>query len=171
MSRGQQQPCANRGDIFQDARSFSAYAFNDGSGAAAGTLFATWASRFLVGFISTGARPVWLDLSLDWTVLGFTVAIATATGIIFGLESDTPEVFSRTLHRCEALGIDGVTVSMLTPLPGTQSLKPGCATQPMFGVQPVLLDEKGKLIEGPGAGLLVLSSKWLPGPEPDLRSI
>ncbi|WP_213413207.1 AMP-binding protein, partial [Bacillus subtilis] len=56
---------------------------------------------------------------------------------------------------------------MLTPLPGSQSLKPGCATQPMFGVQPVLLDEKGKLIEGPGAGLLAIKASW-PG---QIRSV
>jgi len=56
---------------------------------------------------------------------------------------------------------------MLTPLPGTQTLKPGCATQPMFGVQPVLLDEKGQLIEGPGAGLLAIKASW-PG---QIRSV
>ncbi|AQW67334.1 acetate--CoA ligase [Pseudomonas parafulva] len=49
---------------------------------------------------------------------------------------------------------------MLTPLPGTQTLKPGCATQPMFGVQPVLLDDKGQVIEGPGAGLLAIKASW-----------
>ncbi|NIX91498.1 acetate--CoA ligase [Pseudomonas fulva] len=49
---------------------------------------------------------------------------------------------------------------MLTPLPGTQTLKPGCATQPMFGVQPVLLDDKGQIIEGPGAGLLAIKASW-----------
>lgn len=49
---------------------------------------------------------------------------------------------------------------MLTPLPGTQTLKPGCATQPMFGVQPVLLDDKGQVIEGQGAGLLAVKASW-----------
>ncbi|MBF8725902.1 acetate--CoA ligase [Pseudomonas putida] len=49
---------------------------------------------------------------------------------------------------------------MLTPLPGTQTLKPGCATQPMFGVQPVLLDDKGQVIEGQGAGLLAIKASW-----------
>ncbi|HVZ48829.1 MAG TPA: ABC transporter permease, partial [Gemmatimonadaceae bacterium] len=39
-------------------------------GAALGILFASWASRTLVSFISNAARPIWLDLSLDWTVLG-----------------------------------------------------------------------------------------------------
>jgi len=56
---------------------------------------------------------------------------------------------------------------MLTPLPGAQRLKPGCATQPMFGVQPALLDEQGKLVEGPGAGLLVIKASW-PG---QIRSV
>lgn len=49
---------------------------------------------------------------------------------------------------------------MLTPLPGTQTLKPGCATQPMFGVQPVLLDDKGQVIDGQGAGLLAIKASW-----------
>lgn len=31
---------------------------------------------------------------------------------------------------------------LLTPLPGAWNLKPGSATLPFFGVQPVLLDEK-----------------------------
>ncbi|MHA6193052.1 acetate--CoA ligase [Pseudomonas wadenswilerensis] len=49
---------------------------------------------------------------------------------------------------------------MLTPLISNRHIKPGCATRPMFGVQPVLLDEKGKLIEGAGAGLLAIKASW-----------
>ncbi|HEY0289164.1 MAG TPA: acetate--CoA ligase [Pseudomonas sp.] len=49
---------------------------------------------------------------------------------------------------------------MLTPLISTHPLKPGCATQPMFGVQPVLLDEKGKELEGPARGLLAIKASW-----------
>jgi len=49
---------------------------------------------------------------------------------------------------------------MLTPLISNRQVKPGCATQPMFGVQPVLLDEKGQLIEGAGAGLLAIKASW-----------
>ncbi|WP_455922512.1 acetate--CoA ligase [Pseudomonas putida] len=56
---------------------------------------------------------------------------------------------------------------MLTPLPGTRRIKPGCATQPFFGVQPLLLDEQGKVLEGPGSGLLVLKASW-PG---QIRSV
>ncbi|UVL60937.1 acetate--CoA ligase [Pseudomonas sp. B21-012] len=49
---------------------------------------------------------------------------------------------------------------MISPLVGTRRIKPGCATQPLFGVQPVLLDEKGKLIEGPGSGMLAIKASW-----------
>lgn len=49
---------------------------------------------------------------------------------------------------------------MLTPLPGAIDLKPGSATLPFFGVQPALLDEQGKEIEGPGEGSLVIKHSW-----------
>ncbi|MGQ3824901.1 acetate--CoA ligase [Pseudomonas alliivorans] len=56
---------------------------------------------------------------------------------------------------------------MLTPLTGFSRIKPGCATAPLFGVQPVLLDEQGKEIEGPGSGLLAIKASW-PG---QIRSV
>ncbi|HQQ62093.1 MAG TPA: acetate--CoA ligase [Pseudomonadales bacterium] len=49
---------------------------------------------------------------------------------------------------------------MLTPLPGAIALKPGSATLPMFGVQPALLDQNGKEIEGAGEGMLVIKASW-----------
>jgi acetyl-CoA synthetase len=49
---------------------------------------------------------------------------------------------------------------MITPLPGATDLKPGSATRPFFGVQPVLLDEQGQLIEGPGSGVLAIKASW-----------
>ena len=49
---------------------------------------------------------------------------------------------------------------LITPLPGATDLKPGSATRPFFGVQPVLLDEQGKEIEGPGAGVLAIKTSW-----------
>ncbi|WP_347909096.1 acetate--CoA ligase [Pseudomonas grandcourensis] len=49
---------------------------------------------------------------------------------------------------------------MLSPLVSAQWIKPGCATQPMFGVQPVLLDEQGKEIKGAGSGVLAIKSSW-----------
>ncbi len=54
-------------------------------GAVLGALFAGWASRLLVSFLSTGERPIWLDLSPDGRVLAFTLAVAVVTGILFGL--------------------------------------------------------------------------------------
>ncbi|PIB50660.1 acetate--CoA ligase [Pseudomonas sp. 2995-1] len=56
---------------------------------------------------------------------------------------------------------------MLSPLVSSQRIKPGCATQPMFGVQPVLLDEQGKVITGAGSGVLAIKSSW-PG---QIRSV
>ena len=49
---------------------------------------------------------------------------------------------------------------MLTPLPGATALKPGSATRPFFGVQPVLLDNDGNVIEGPGEGNLAIKHSW-----------
>ena len=49
---------------------------------------------------------------------------------------------------------------MISPLPGATLLKPGSATLPFFGVQPVLLDEQGHEIDGPGSGLLAIKASW-----------
>ncbi|MDG2500983.1 MAG: acetate--CoA ligase [Porticoccaceae bacterium] len=49
---------------------------------------------------------------------------------------------------------------MLTPLPGATDLKPGSASQPFFGVEPVLLDTEGNEITGAGEGLLMIKSSW-----------
>lgn len=50
---------------------------------------------------------------------------------------------------------------MLTPLPGATVLKPGSATLPFFGVQPVLLDDQGNEIEeSPAEGNLAIRYPW-----------
>ena len=49
---------------------------------------------------------------------------------------------------------------MLTPFPGATDLKPGSATKPFFGVQPILLDTEGNEIEGEGEGLLMIKASW-----------
>ncbi|MEO1018003.1 MAG: acetate--CoA ligase [Pseudomonadota bacterium] len=49
---------------------------------------------------------------------------------------------------------------LITPLPGATALKPGSATRPFFGVQPALVDNEGKFIEGEGEGNLVLLDSW-----------
>jgi acetyl-CoA synthetase len=50
--------------------------------------------------------------------------------------------------------------ALISPLPGATPLKPGSATMPLFGIKPVLLDEKGKRINGAGAGVLCLEEPW-----------
>ena len=47
-------------------------------------LFARWASALLVGMLSA-SQNVWIDLALDGRVLGFTMIVATVTGVLFGL--------------------------------------------------------------------------------------
>ncbi len=50
---------------------------------------------------------------------------------------------------------------MMTPLPGATPLKPGSATHPFFGVQPVLLDDQGVEIDGnPAEGNLAIKHPW-----------
>lgn len=50
---------------------------------------------------------------------------------------------------------------MITPLPGATPLKPGSATKPFFGVEPVILTEEGKEKEGNGIeGLLAIKAAW-----------
>jgi putative ABC transport system permease protein len=56
-----------------------------GVGALLGLLFAQWGSRLLVRQLSTSTNTVYLDLSLDWRVLGFTAGVAIATAVLFGM--------------------------------------------------------------------------------------
>ena len=50
---------------------------------------------------------------------------------------------------------------LITPLPNVTDLKPGSATKPFFGIQPVILNENGKeLNESPAEGLLAIKHSW-----------
>ena len=50
---------------------------------------------------------------------------------------------------------------MITPLPGATATKPGSATFPFFGVEPVILDDKSNVLEGNGiSGLLAIKTPW-----------
>ncbi len=50
---------------------------------------------------------------------------------------------------------------LITPLPGSTPTKPGSATLPFFGIEPVLLTEEGDEIEGNDvSGLLAIRSSW-----------
>lgn len=49
---------------------------------------------------------------------------------------------------------------LITPLPGATALKPGSATRPFFGVQPALVDNDGKFLDGATEGNLVITDSW-----------
>ena len=49
---------------------------------------------------------------------------------------------------------------LITPLPGATDLKPGSATRPFFGVQPVLVDNDGTVLEGATEGNLLIADSW-----------
>ncbi|MDP2124081.1 MAG: acetate--CoA ligase, partial [Parvibaculum sp.] len=56
---------------------------------------------------------------------------------------------------------------LITPLPGATALKPGSATRPFFGVQPVIVDAEGNVQEGATSGNLCIDDSW-PG---QMRSV
>lgn len=49
---------------------------------------------------------------------------------------------------------------LMTPLPGATEPKPGSACQPFFGVEPVILNEKGEELTGEAEGILAIKSRW-----------
>ena len=49
---------------------------------------------------------------------------------------------------------------LITPLPGATALKPGSATRPFFGVQPVIVDNEGNILEGVCEGNLCIADSW-----------
>jgi len=49
---------------------------------------------------------------------------------------------------------------LISPLPGATALKPGCATLPLPGVSPMLVDGEGQELAGATEGNLCLSDSW-----------
>ena len=50
---------------------------------------------------------------------------------------------------------------LITPLPGATPTKPGSATLPFFGIEPVLVDDQGEELQGNGiSGNLCLRRSW-----------
>ncbi|MGB8223526.1 MAG: acetate--CoA ligase [Polyangiales bacterium] len=50
---------------------------------------------------------------------------------------------------------------MISPIPNATPTKPGSATLPLFGIEPILVDPEGKIIEGNGvSGLLCIEHPW-----------
>jgi acetyl-CoA synthetase len=49
---------------------------------------------------------------------------------------------------------------LITPLPGAIATKPGSATKPFFSVQPVIVDNDGKALDGACEGNLCIADSW-----------
>ncbi|MEQ8964722.1 MAG: acetate--CoA ligase [Azospirillaceae bacterium] len=49
---------------------------------------------------------------------------------------------------------------LITPLPGAIGQKPGSATLPFFGIQPVIVDNEGHHLEGATEGNLCIADSW-----------
>ena len=49
---------------------------------------------------------------------------------------------------------------LITPIPGATPLKPGSATRPFFGIEPVIVDNDHNVINGPGEGNLCIARAW-----------
>ncbi len=49
---------------------------------------------------------------------------------------------------------------IITPIAGAIATKPGSATLPFFGIQPAVLDNEGKELEGVAEGVLVVKDSW-----------
>ena len=56
-----------------------------GVGAVVGLLLAQWSARALVASIGTTMDPIYLDLTLDWHVLGLTTLVAGVSCVLFSL--------------------------------------------------------------------------------------
>ncbi len=50
--------------------------------------------------------------------------------------------------------------ALISPIAGTTPLKPGSATLPFYGVEPVIVDSEGKILSGECEGNLCITSSW-----------
>jgi acetyl-CoA synthetase len=66
-------------------------------------------------------------------------------------------------HRCPIVDTWWQTETggiLISPLPGATALKPGSATLPLPGVQPLLVDGEGQELTGEAEGNLCISDSW-----------
>lgn len=75
-----------------------------GVGAALGVLFALWGSRLIVAQIATTTNRVFLDVGIDWRMLGFTSLIAVVTTLLFGI---APTLLASRVPPMEAMKEQG----------------------------------------------------------------
>ena len=113
-----------------------------GAGGALGLAFAAWGSAALLRLASATPARIPLDLRLDGRVLVFTVALAVATGLVFGL---TPALRATRVELAAALRTQGRGVTGGARGPGAWSLgKFLVAAQ--VGISLILLVGTGMLV-------------------------
>jgi predicted permease len=82
-----------------------------GLGGAVGLLIAYWGTGVIWALRPTFVTADTLDLSLDWRVLGFTVAISLVTGLLFGLlpsiQASRPDI-----HEALKVNVRGSSASL-----------------------------------------------------------
>jgi acetyl-CoA synthetase len=49
---------------------------------------------------------------------------------------------------------------LISPFPGATAMKPGSASRPLPGIEPVLVDPKHNILEGPASGNLCIEASW-----------
>ena len=49
---------------------------------------------------------------------------------------------------------------LITPLPGAHTLKPGSASRPFFGVEPIIVDDQGRELPAGESGKLCIKKAW-----------
>ena len=78
------------------------------AGTALGLLFAQWGARLLVFEMSGEATAKALDVGLDWRVMAFTILVATATALLFGI---VPAMRSTRVAPNEAIKEQGRSIA------------------------------------------------------------
>src|SRR2546430_1457147 len=82
-----------------------------GLGGALGMLFASWGSRILLLWMSSGGEPLHFETQMDATVLAFTAVVSVLTGILFGL---VPALGTTRVELTPALKIGASAITFAT---------------------------------------------------------
>jgi predicted permease len=95
-----------------------------GLGGVAGLVLSVFASRFLLTFLPQAEQNLTISATPDWRVLGFTLAVSAAAGLLFGLlpalQSTRPSLAPVLKDQAGAVAGGGAVVRLRKPLVVTQ---------------------------------------------------